>query len=149
MYIVRWYHIRMTEDNSDNAAPPRKRRRRKADDATQQDVVAAPPRIPAKTGRKFAPAQTALAAWMEVCGMSAQEIADRTGISLSSIYGLRKGFQRASLETATALVHLAGGQLSYEDFLDPDAAEAQRLRDLQNSDLPHAPVSAPATDPRN
>jgi hypothetical protein len=134
----------MTEDKPITATPRKRQRSRKP---PEQPIPAGPPTYqissepattPKRTGRRFAVANTAFSTWLEGSGKSAGQVAKEAGISLSSVYGIRKGNQQVSLETARALIRVSDGALTYESFLHDEP--------VSDCDAP-ASVASPATTP--
>ena len=100
----------MDQDNTDAALPQ---------NPPPEPAAGEPEASHLRPGRPFRESDTPFSLWLEDSGKTAQEIATATGLSISSIYGIRKGTQKVSLETAAKLIKISDGALTIDSFLIP------------------------------
>lgn len=104
-----------------------------------KDNAAAPQNTPdgeaprLRPGRRFRDADTPFNAWLEESGKMAVDVAQAAGVSISTIYGIRKGTQRVSIELAAKLIKISGGALTVESFLTE--ADRAALADVPDAIL--------------
>jgi DNA-binding XRE family transcriptional regulator len=70
-----------------------------------------------RTGRPRGARPGKFPAWLDTCGITVVELADRLGVSPQAIYNIRNGHSRPGLDVAARIDTLSGGEVPSSTWL--------------------------------